>query len=292
MTAPDPFLDLKSSVEGSKPRFLYEIRQNLLVVYRITSGDRDISWNGYTWTAGQILSSELGVSSNTDDYEVALTLPIKHPVIQRYMAQQSPPHKITVTIWEYQPDIGLAEQQWIGETPSISIDMKAHTASLRIPSRLTRSLERNVSSITAGFECPHLLYGIDCRASDEFTTIFTTVTAVDGRQVTADISPYLGDDQAFVRGDLTHVATGESMTIVSHASSTGSPVKIQMQAAIPEIKIGDSIRMRRGCDHSRTDCVDIFANLVNFGGFPHLPTYDLFVPGNEVGIFGTPPETD
>jgi uncharacterized protein len=276
---------IKSTLEDSQPRWLYEIRQSLLVVYRITGGDRDITWNGYTWKAEQVASSEVGTSTNTNDFEVSLTLPIRHALCQRYLAQGSPPRQIVVTIYEYQPELDDAEQMWIGYITSMSADFASHVASFRIPSRLTRSLQRKVSSITSGPECPHVLYGPDCRADDSTRKVTTTITSVDGRRVSvADLGPYIGDAGVFELGDLLHVASGETMTIFTQF---GDGREMDLQGPLPELAIGEVVTLRLGCDHTRNTCRDIFDNMDNYGGLPELPTSDLFIPGNKIGVYGS-----
>ncbi len=282
----DAFLDIKSSIEASRPRFLYEIRQSLLVVYRITGGDRDITWNGFTWTAEPVASSEVGLSTNTNDFEVQLTLPIKHALIQRYLAQASPPQRVTLTVYEYQIDLADAEQQWIGEVNGLELDTKAHTGMFRCPSRLTRTLERRASTITAGVRCPHVLYGSDCRADPTDHTVVTTVTGIDGRRVYVASLTATNVTALFEGGDFSHALTGETQLILPKQGILTS-LYVDLQAPIPDMKIGDTVTLRHGCEHSTADCRISYNNMPNYGGFPQLPLLDAFVPGSKIGIYGS-----
>lgn len=280
----DLFLDVKSSVETSKPRFLYEIRQSLLIVYRLTGGDRDIVWNGLTWKADPVASSEIGLSTNVQDFEVQLTLPIRHALIQRYLAQASPPQRITLTVYEYQVDLAMAEQQWIGEITGLELDTKAHTGMFRCPSRLTRTLERRVSAISAGKNCPHILYGPDCRADATNHTVTTTVTGIDGRRVFLASITAIDTSTSFEGGDLAHVLSGERQLILPKSGIVSS-LWFDLQAPIPEMHIGDVVVLRQGCNHTTAQCRLSYNNMPNYGGFPQLPVIDIFVPGNKVGAF-------
>lgn len=282
----DPFLDVKSSVESSKPRFLYEIRQSLLIVYRITAGDRDIVWNGFTWHAEPVASSEVGLSTNTTDFEVQLTLPIRHAIVQRYLAQASPPQRITLKVYEYQLDSGLAEQQWVGEITGLELDTKAHTGMFRCPSRLTRTIERRVSSITAGIACPHILYGVDCKAADTNHRVATTVTGIDGRRVFLASITAIDTTASFEGGDLLHMSTGETQLILPKSGSSSS-LWFDLQAPIPEMHIGDAVVIRHGCNHTISQCRISYNNTPNYGGLPQMPKLDAWVPGSKVGVYGS-----
>ncbi|WP_422073652.1 DUF2163 domain-containing protein [Tranquillimonas rosea] len=44
--------------------------------------------------------------------------------------------------------------------------------------------------------------------------------------------------------------------------------------ALPGLAVGDRVRLEVGCDKSPGTCRDRFGNLLNFRGFPHLPSED------------------
>lgn len=280
----DDFLLDEISVEDSEPRELYQIVQSAAVTYRIASGDRDIVYDGHTYAADPVARTEVGISTSSGEFQVTLTLPLKHALCQRYLALGSPPRQIQVTMWRKQLRSGLVEQIWFGYITSLAFDSKDQIGKFVVPSRMNRAFGRYVPSLTVNQLCPHQLYDAQCQASAGSFSVTTTVASHDGRRVVvASVSPFNdGLNTMFPQGDLTHVATGEVQTIFAQTDD----VKLDLQAVIPDLKDGDMVIIRGGCAHDVITCHDKFNNMLNYGGQPQLPMVDLFLPGNfGFGVF-------
>jgi uncharacterized phage protein (TIGR02218 family) len=66
-----------------------------------------------------------------------------------------------------------------------------------------------------------------------------------------------------------------AVDIKAHSSNAGvSRVAIALPMGMP-VAVGDSFSATVGCDKSLATCKDRFNNLVNFGGFPHMPGNDF-----------------
>ncbi len=293
----DPFLDDESGPESSQPRELYEIVQSASVTYRIASGDRDVDYDGNTYTASPAARTEVGISTSTGEFELTLTLPLSHGLSQRYNSNSSPPRQIAVTIYRKQLESGLVERIWSGYVTSMAI--AGNIAKFRVPSKSWRTFQRQLPSVTVGKLCPHILYDSQCRADPDAFHVGTTVISSNGRtlrltslgSVPVGVTGDLSDDTFLPFGQVRHVPTGEIQTIFSQTFTVlnvGSPwFEIEMQAPIPDIKPGDLVEVYGGCDHGLVACYAKFANMANFGGFPELPGVNLFIPGNGVGIYST-----
>lgn len=278
----DPFLDDEASVKTSRPREIFDIVQNAATTHRVASGVRDVDFGGFTYTAYPLARSEVGMSSATGDLDPVLTLPLSHPLSQRYLQQGSPPRQVSVFMRRLQENSGLAELIWDGYVTAMSID--GHLAKFSIPSRTGRSLDRNVASFLAGRLCPHVLYDAQCRVDRSSFVISTTIASHNGRRITvASLAPFAGEGDTWLPfGELYHVPTGERQTIFAQAGTV-----IDMQAPIPEAVNGDSVLLYAGCDHGVAMCFARYANQPNFGGQPQLPNLDLFIRGNNLGIYST-----
>ncbi len=277
----DHVLADESSVENSAPREFYDIVQSELVTYRIASGVRSVDYLGNRYMPEPIARTDVGISSTTGEFEVSISLPLSHPYCQRYLAQSSPPRQTTIRIWRKQTS-GIVERQWEGYVTSMSFSR--HTAKFLIPSKMSRSFDRKVPSITAGGLCPHILYDSQCRVARDPIKVTTTVASHDGRRiVVTSVAPYVGDQTVFPFGELLHVASGERMTIFDQSDDT----KIDLQAPIPGLADGDAIVLFPGCAKIIATCHDKFDNMANYGGFPQLPNTNLFLPGSGLGIYAT-----
>lgn len=269
------FLTDESSIESSQPREFYRIVQNLAVTYYIASGARDIDHDGHTYVASPITRTDIPVATLAADGGLTLTMPLTHPLVARYLAQGSPPRQIQVTAYRKQLQSGEVEQIINGVVTSMAID--GHVAKFLVQSNFKRLLARRLPTISAGKLCPHILYDASCRLvrstftiGDDGTPLL--VTAVNGRRVTLDSIGGQPDHWAQF-GELIHVISGERMSVVEQVGTT-----IDMQAPIPELQVGSAVYLSAGCAHDIVTCQTKFANQVNFGGFPQLPTKNPFVP--------------
>jgi uncharacterized phage protein (TIGR02218 family) len=82
----------------------------------------------------------------------------------------------------------------------------------------------------------------------------------------------------FSRGKITWSSgdnAGLEIEVKSH--SQGSPnSRLSLFLPMPRpMQVGDAFTITAGCDKTPATCRDRFANVVNFGGFPHMPGNDF-----------------
>lgn len=86
------------------------------------------------------------------------------------------------------------------------------------------------------------------------------------------------DANWFESGQLTVLdgeAEGLRAAIKNDTARPGGRREIELWAALPILpKAGDRVRVTAGCDKSAKTCRLKFQNLMNFRGFPHLPSED------------------
>jgi uncharacterized phage protein (TIGR02218 family) len=69
--------------------------------------------------------------------------------------------------------------------------------------------------------------------------------------------------------------TGLAIEVKAHSASAGV-ARLSLFLPMPDpISIGDAFTVTAGCDKSFETCRDRFGNVVNFGGFPHMPGNDF-----------------
>lgn len=82
----------------------------------------------------------------------------------------------------------------------------------------------------------------------------------------------------FSRGKITWT-TGDNagLEIEVKAHSQGTPSsRLSLFLPMPRaMQVGDTFSITAGCDKTLATCRDRFANVVNFGGFPHMPGNDF-----------------
>lgn len=275
------FLEDEESVEDSQPREGYEFKSGV-VTYRLTGGDADLSFAGVTYLAEPVMRSEVVLSSISNKKDLEITLPVSHPLVQRFFRGGIPPKKVTCVVRRLQTRSGVVEKIWSGSI--VSVTASGHTAKLLVPSTLSENLQRRLPVITVGRQCPHVLYDPACGVVKSDFTLTGTVVTVSDRTVVVQTGIYDEDFAKF--GEMLHVASGETMTIFENTSY--SPITNQttfkLQLPIVELQIGDTVRISAGCAHDVITCFTKFANQMNFGGQAHLPTGNPFIP-NGFGIY-------
>lgn len=293
MLVSELFLDDEASTEESDPREFYDIAIGA-TVYHLTSGSEDIEVNGIVYRAEAMERGPLELVQLGGGSEQALTMKLRvdHPIVRRWFKQGIPPKSATVVAWRLQVRSGVVERFWTGDIASIDCEEKASETTLTIASLFGPPFRRRLPTLTVGRQCSHVLYGPGCNVSraasnaDGIPFLCTaTVMYMTAREVRLDLSNVPAD--YFLRsnwlqfGELKHVASGERMTIADQADlnpgiSTVTQVTLQMQ--IVDMKFGDAIEVYAGCAHEVITCQVKFANQVNYGGFPALPTKNPFFP--------------
>ncbi len=268
----------ESGVATSIPREGFKIFTGAKT-YRIASGDRNLTILGDLYVAGPISRTELKVPQVGDSGEVEMSLPLSHELCQRYLAIGVPPRSIVVSIYRKQRRSGEAERVWYGRIHSMRI--VGHLGVFRIPSTFSEMGLRKIPTITAGRNCPHILYEGPCRVLRSSFVVLTSVVAVDGRAVIVSSLGIHPTGWANM-GELLHTLSGERMTILDQ---TGTGILIQLP--IYEIAENDDVQIFAGCDHTMDEtngCQPKFNNAKNYGGMPHAPTRNIFLP-NGFGIY-------
>ena len=266
----------EKSTQDSRPRDLYQLTIGNQTYY-LTSGVRSVSYGGHLWAAYQISRGTAPVADEGGTpKQLEITLPMSHPLCQRYMAQGTPPKICTVVIYRLQVDAGTAILLWSGDVVSLKFDQ--HMATLLVTPTASRLLGRRLPTVTASRSCGHALYDGMCNLNRDSFKVTTTVIQVDGRKVKVDIGSSHANPWS-VFGDVYHPSSGERMDIVAQ-QDLGPPstvVWLTMQAPIVGLNTGDSVEVSPGCDHTIQTCLSKFNNKDNFGGMPQLPSTNPFM---------------
>lgn len=274
----DLYLAAESGIESSQPRELYEINQSGLVVYRVASGTRDVVYGGNTYTAQPSARTDLQLSMTTGDVTLTFSLPLAHPLVQRWMASMSPPKNVTVTI--YRQQLGVGTERFFAGV-AISMGFARHVAKFTLQSDAQRQWSRMVGRVVSR-ACGHFLYDKGCKVTRGFFGMVSNIAVIDGRNVTmTTVAPLSGPGQTtyFPFGEFTHLPTGESQTIFGQFGE-----RLTLQSPIPGMQVGDAVQLYAGCAHDMLTCHNKFNNEANFFGAYQLPTHDFFIPGYRLGV--------
>lgn len=81
----------------------------------------------------------------------------------------------------------------------------------------------------------------------------------------------------FSRGKIAWTSgDNASLQVEIKIHSQGTPSRLSLFLPMPRpMQAGDAFTITAGCDKSLATCRDRFSNVVNFGGFPHMPGNDF-----------------
>lgn len=263
-------------VESGQPREGIEIRYGI-VRYLIATGSRDIKIDGNTYKASPAARGAIGVSFVGSGEEIEIKLPVSHEFSQRWIAQLSPPRNVSVIVKQKQMTSGESETVWRGVLSSCRV--QGHIATFKGLASSAYAMQRQLSTVTVGRSCPHVLYDANCRVprTVPFRQV-TTVASHDGRTVVvASIGSFADHYAQF--GELIHIPSGERMEISEQIGAT-----ITLQMPIVELRDGDAVHVYAGCAQDITTCHTKFGNQARFGGSPRAPRENPMIPGKNLGI--------
>ena len=185
-----------------------------------------------------------------------------------------------VVDWKYpwKGAVRPSSKFWMG-TPDFNSE--TFTAPLE---DITRYLRRTRSS-TVGPICPLKLFETGdgkCNADPTGKSYPTlTVGVVTDRQtfqMIGSVVPGGFPENRFADGKLVWI-TGLNSALVSNVKMSDTSVvgayELMLHNPMPfDIDVGDTFSLEWGCDRTEDNCGDLFDNIENFGGEPHIPGSD------------------
>lgn len=260
------FSTIETSNQDGRPLFLYEFALGTQI-WRYTSADTPVTSGGNLYAP--IMIDDDGVKQTgevqTDNFNIRM--PFNSPVPQLF--QVTPPiNPITVKrLGKHEDDV-----DWVITYVGFINQVNASEPGLAELECITLSptMQRNGLRLTWQRGCPYALYApATCKVDkNNFAVTVTVTTAAAGQVSGAEFA--LMEDGWFNGGfiEWTAQATGslERRGIDSHLGTT-----IRLLGKSDGILEGMAVKAYPGCLRIASVCDSKFNNLVNYGGFPHLP---------------------
>lgn len=264
------FQAYEESVEGGRPIELYHFTIGLEEFF-YTSAEDTISYGGDTYVSRQIKRNAPEQSTEEGRGKLELTMAGDDPVCSRYIGVAPPtPMYVTATRF-HRGDLLDGRVLWSGRVISAAFINGA--ALCKITAVASESvMSRQIPHFKYQSLCNHFLYDDNCTvlaASYRFVGIASDVT---GSLVTiAGIAADKGAGWA-IGGK---VVVGVDVRPV--LAQSGDVLTLSMPFASDPT--GQTVDVYAGCDHTITTCNSKFANAINYGGYPFVPTKNPFQTG-------------
>lgn len=260
-----------SNQDGSPIR-LYEFERASLHWY-YTSADRDITWNGKTYTALPASDQGITQSGEAQSNTFNLTLPAGNPVVEMY--RNTPPSDtIYLTVrntHEFDSSVE-APVQWVGYITDVQ--RPTSDSAVVVCAALSASFTRPGLRLTWMRTCPNALYDDNCGVNKNAYVVYATIGSMDGTTVFCDnLANYPQDhfSGGFVEWELG-VGVYERRGIERY-STDGT---LYIFGRTDGMSVGQFIRAYPGCARTIDVCNSKFNNLLNYGGIKDMPGISPF----------------
>lgn len=260
-----------SDIDG-QPNELYKF-DGAFQSYYYTTGPKTISFAGNDYIPATLERSEISAGTQEDDgLAINIEMPISLDLVQQYAFQIAPP-SLRLTIYRYH-NIAEWVPYWNGIVGQIKVN--DGRASLRSPSIIETVLNGSFPNVYYQTICNHRLFDERCGIDEADWDQVATVAAIIGRSV--ELST-IGTLDGQLIGGTARLANGEERMIVAQ---TGNIITVNYPYS--SINLADTMTIIAGCDHARDgDCINRYANGINFGGFLYIPPENVFEQGIEPG---------
>lgn len=265
------FEDYEVSVEGSRPVELYLFEYQGLV-YRYTSDSEDIEISGHTYTqipglsrgpiedTGSVNKSSLQIVA-PEDFPIALMFEVYPPsgvvTLEIRRTQRSDPTDMKTF--------------WLGRV--LNATWSVGNSQLACESLFTRLKQPGLRRIYSK-NCPHLLYGEECRADPDLFVDNIVLDGISSDGFTLESIQFGSQPDDYYSGGKMRWDAGDE--IVSRGITTHSGNFVTLTHPIIGLVAGETIETFPGCDRTKPTCVSKFNNVVNYGGFPYIPQKNPF----------------
>ena len=269
----------ESSTETGDPVELYRFDVGGTLFLR-TSADDDFVVNAPDPFQGTYESTPISrnrvkqTASRTQTQNLEVTMPAADEIVTRYITV--PPGQRTdlaiVRIHRSDPDEDTIVY-WEGTVRSLQFQEEAREVRLLIENAISGN-NRTTPRFTFSATCNHTHYDSRCKVDKDSASFRKDllVTAQNGNVYTLSGAGAFGAD-FFERGYLEF--NGDFRSILSQSGDD-----LTVILPFSESPVGSTIPARAGCKlRLGTDCGPKFANAVNFGGFPYIPTKNPFETG-------------
>lgn len=256
----------EASAQDGAPVELYEFARNAKI-WRFTSAGEDIADSSETWASVPI--TRTAVETNTEQARNALKLTVPRTFAVADLFRVSPPTDvIALTVFRYhrgeEEDVAVI---WMGRVLNVSFEgakaiMNCEPVSASIKRQGLRRLYQK--------QCPHVLYGPGCTLDKAAFAHETSVSSIDGVELTVGslaALPYAGGFIEYEDAD----GNFETRFIRSFTGTT-----LTLNFPFNGLSPSDPVTVYPGCDHTMDTCDSVYSNILNYGGTPFIPTINPF----------------
>lgn len=213
---------------------------------------------------GQSMSGEM----SADDFTVTIA---KEAAFLTLFRSTPPSAEITLTVRHW--NRGEPDSPIVG-TYLVRSAKRSDDVSWEVVCRAyTASLNRNGLRLGYGRGCPHALYDQNCMVDPNEHKFVGAVATFTGTSFT--VANIVGQVENYFAGGYFEWEWIPGV-IERRAIETSNGALINVLGTTDGLAIGTQVSIFPGCDRTTAMCNGRFANILNYGGFPHMPGKNPF----------------
>lgn len=265
------YLAQEDSREGGQPVELYDFVLGGTRYSLCTSSDAQ-TYNSRTYTPLQISRETLIIGPEDQSSMLQVTMPASHALPQAFI-NNVPGVLCSVTITRVHKTDASNETYVVykGILRSVSFSDKGGIAKVTLMSQAT-AMGRQIPRYTFQSLCNHVLY-------DHWCTMAATSFKYTG--LGANLLGYNFDCTGLGAAKGSGWASGGYAVFNSDYRLILAQTNDTLTLLLPfnSSVVGLNVDIYAGCDHSLATCGVKFSNVINYGGFPYIPTSNPFETG-------------
>ena len=243
---------------------LYEFRNNSEVYY-ITSASTTITYLGMNYTPTNIQREKILQTTDPLREPINLTFPRSDSFASRFISYEAD-SQFTVTIYRGT----LTGSTWAVTYKGRVVEAvgQGNLVKLNCESLYT-TIQNDGLQARYEYNCRHLLYGSQCGADPNSFKVNGTVLSNSGTVIEVVAADALAD--GYFTGGILQDAFLNRRYILSHVGAN-----LTLSRSWATLPVGAAVVIYAGCDRTKATCNTKFSNVINFGGFPWIPSQNPF----------------
>jgi uncharacterized phage protein (TIGR02218 family) len=261
------FASFETGPEGY-PIELYLFKRGLSERYTLTSSDSVIDYLSEQYLPIQIERGKVEVNTEMERSPIKIKIQRNAELLTNFVT--FPPTEImTLTISRFHKnDTPTPEVAVVWQGRVLSAEWQGSQATLDCEPVFT-SLKRPGLRRKYQAQCPHILYGAECKLDRFVYDVTDNLTAVSGSVISA---PAFAISVDYFFGGYVDFGNRLFRSIIGDDGAGNLTLSVPMT----ELEIGSTLTAFPGCAHDLDACENKFNNVINYGGFPYVPAVNPF----------------
>lgn len=245
--------------------------------YRYTSAEGDIDFGGFTWSARPLGRNGIGKSGEVEQTNLEISLPTTDVLASLYIGIQ-PASRTDLILRRIHIDASPSTSITLFNGFVTSAKFKDEKCTFQLKP-FNELFHREMPRYTYQGLCNHILYSGQCgileSASPNQLTALVNATQNSGEIITVSGAGSVIDNvspaQPF-KGGMARLTDFSDYRLILDQSGDDLTLLLPFRDNV----LGTQIVLQRGCDRTVDTCRTKFANVINYGGFPHVPGKNPF----------------